>query len=295
MPTTVDRHVVAPLWLVPFTSVLPVLLAAASVWMGCSPSGDPPLKLMAYVGTAASPAVETCAASFTSSTGIEVLVERGSSGALLARLALTGRGDLYIPGSQDYMIRARDEELVLDESVARLALLVPAIAVPSGNPAGIRSLEDLALPGTWVGIGDPSSVCVGAYGVEILESAGLGDRVRPNVLTYAPSCSGTAGLVALGTVDAALGWRVFASWNPGRIEIVPIVPDWLPRLGEIPAAITTVSEHPDEAAQLITHLAGPACQQVFEEQGYLVSETEARIHAPGASIGGVYDPPAGWL
>ena len=279
----------------PSLPVLPLLLAGALVWTGCSPRGGPSPRLLAYVGTAAAPAVEVCTADFTSSTGIEVMVEQGSSGSLLARLELAGRGDLYIPGSPDYQLRARDEGLILDESVTRLAFLVPSIAVPMGNPARIRSLDDLAAPGTRVGLGDPSSVCVGAYGVEILESAGLGERVRPNVVTHAPSCSGTAGLVALRTVDAALGWRVFTGWNPSRIEIVPIAPERLPRLGEIPAAITAVSEHADVAAQLIAHLAGPACQEVFEERGYLVSETEARVHAPDASIGGVYDPPAGWL
>jgi molybdate transport system substrate-binding protein len=94
---------------------------------------------------------------------------------------------------------AKREKLVLSEAEKIVAYFVPAINVPAGN---------LARPGLRVGIARPDSVCVGLYGVEVLERAGLADRVRPNVVTHAESCEKTAQLVALGTVDAVLGWEL---------------------------------------------------------------------------------------
>ena len=270
------------------------LLAGTQVWAGCSSSEDSTVELLALVGSAAGPPVEECATTFTAETGVRVLVDQGSSGVLLSRIELTGRGDVYVPGSPDYLVRAQDRGVVRDETVQRLAFLVPSIAVPRGNPTSVQTLEDLGREGAKVGIGEPLSVCVGAYGVEILEAAGLAERVRPNVVTHAQSCASTAGLVALGSVDAAMGWRVFAAWNPDRIEVVPIATQRIPRLSEIPAAVLTSAEHPDEAARFVDHLAGANCREVFEQHGYIVSEDAARVYAPSARIGGAYDLPETW-
>jgi len=97
-----------------------VMAAAASILFvgtmtvpGCAPHAGTKVELLAYVGSAAGPAVEACAKPFTTDTGIPVMVEQGSSGSLLARLELTGRVDLYVPGSPDYLIRAQDRGPIL--------------------------------------------------------------------------------------------------------------------------------------------------------------------------------------
>lgn len=284
----------APSRIVAIHAAALALLATARLFAACSPDENSTVELLALVGAAAGPPVEECADTFAAQTGTRVLLEQGSSGALLSRIVLTGKGDVYVPGSPDYLERAREKALVDVASVRRLAYLIPSVVVPHGNPLSIQSLEDLGQEGARVGIGEPFSVCVGAYGVEILETAEVADRVRPNVVTHAQSCASTAGLVALGSVDAAMGWRVFAAWNPDRIEVVPIAPHRIPRLGEIPATVLASTEHPDEAAQFVDHLAGPRCREVFAQHGYIVSEEAARAHAPEAHIGGTYDPPEAW-
>jgi hypothetical protein len=65
---------------------------------------------------------------------------------MLSEMKLAQRGDLYLPGSSDFMEIAKRENLVLSESERFVAYLVPAINVPAGNPKNIRSLEDLARP-----------------------------------------------------------------------------------------------------------------------------------------------------
>ena len=97
------------------------------------------------------------------------------------------------------------------ETEARLIYLLPAINVPRGNPAGVRSLKDLARPGLRVGIARPDMVCVGVYAVEVLEKNGLAAAARPDIKIHVESCEKVAQLAALGMVDAVIGWSVFSS------------------------------------------------------------------------------------
>ena len=271
--------------------VLVTLLAGCK---GPSKAEAEVVELRAYVGSASGPAVEEVARRFTEETGIALVIEQGGSGAMLSKLQLARRGDIYLPGSSDYMIKAEQQQLIDPDTVKTVAYLVPAINVPVGNPKGIHGLEDLARSGIKVGIADPYSVCVGAYAVEIVEHAGLAEAIRGNVVTHAHSCSATANLVALGSVDAILGWQVFGEWYPERIESISLPPDAIPRLGQIPVAVASCSENTGEAARFIEYMTGSTGREIFLQHGYVVTEEQARVFAPQAGLGGLYDPPTGW-
>ena len=94
-------------------------------------------------------------------------------------LELTEQGEVYLPGSPDYIIIAKRRKLLVEGSERIVAYLVPAVITPAGNPAGIRSLEDLAGPGTRVGLGNPETVCLGLYrGGVLAGAASIGDDRR---------------------------------------------------------------------------------------------------------------------
>ncbi|MFH1939109.1 MAG: substrate-binding domain-containing protein, partial [bacterium] len=209
---------------------------------------------------------------------------------------MSKRGDIYIPGSPDYMVKAVNDGVVdVHQNVEIIAYLVPAILVQKGNPKNIRGLCDLSKEGLRVAIGDPESVCVGLYAYEILEKEGILNDVKRNIVTLGGSCSRTAALIPMKAVDAIMGWRVFAKWNPETTDVIFLKPDQMPRLAYIPAAISTFSEHPKEAKQFIEFLKCPKGQQIFTKWGYLSTEKAARKFAPGASIGGEYKLPADYV
>ena len=158
----------------------------------------------------------------------------GGSGTLLSQIELSKKGEIYLPGSPDYIIIAERKKLIRKNSDRIVAYLVPAMITPAGNPANIHSLEDLTRPGIRVGIGNPETVCLGLYGIELLEKNKLLKQVMKNVVTFGGSCSKTANLAALSKVDAILGWRVFHYWNPDRMSFVPIAPERIPRISHIP-------------------------------------------------------------
>ena len=279
----------APRWLariLALTAALAVQPAAARA---------APRSLEVFAGSASKPAVQDLAAAFEERTRARVHVHFGGSGALLSQMQLARRGDVYLPGSSDFMELAKRRELVDPVTEVRLFYLVPAIAVARGNPEGIRSLEDLARPGLRVGIARPETVCVGLYGVEALERSGLAERVRPNIVNWAESCEKTAQMLSLGLVDAVLGWDVFDDWDPVRIETVPYPPERVPRIGYAPAAVSVFAREPDLARQFLALLSGPEGKEAFRRHGYLASLEEARALArPDTPVGGEFPLPAGW-
>lgn len=288
-------------------STYSLLLVASTSLAQCSkkePNGVPPLSreaslsrpsLEIFVGSATKPAIEEAASVFETQSGSKVLMHFGGSGKMLSEMKLGRRGDLYLPGSSDFMELAKREKLVMPDTEKRVAYLIPAINVPAGNPKGIRTLADLARPGLRVGIARPDSVCVGLYAAEVLERAGLADKVRPNIVTHAESCEKTAQLVVLGTVDAILGWEVFHFWQPDKIDTVMLQPDQVARIGYIPIAVATFSTQRALAEKFIDFLTSGQGQNVFRKWHYLTSVEEARkLVQADTPVGGEWKLPAGW-
>lgn len=252
-------------------------------------------ELHVFLGSATRPPVEQLARAYEASTGTRVVLHVGGSGQVLAQLRLAPDADVYLPGSSDYMEIAVDQGDVIPESEVKVAYLVPAINVPRGNPAGIRRLADLGRPGLKVGIARPDAVCVGLYAVEILEKSDLAEQVRPNIVVQVESCEKVAQVVSLGLVDAAIGWRVFESWDPDHIESILLEPEEVPRIGYVPAAIATKTRNRAAARQFLEFLVSPAGQAEFARWGYLSSESEARsLVMPATPVGGRWLLPDNW-
>ncbi len=271
-----------------------VPLVASLLFFLTSSSSLAARTLIAFVGSASMPATKEAAAAFEKETGIHVELHFGGSGSMLSQMTLSRRGDLYFPGSPDYMAKAIQMKAVDPKSVRKIAYLIPSINVPRSNPKSIQGLNDMGKKGVRVAIANPYSVCVGLYAVEILEKNGLKKTVKPNIRTYVESCSRTASLVALNNVDAVIGWRVFEQWNPKRILTAPLKPQEIPRIASIPIAISTSSHKREDSRRFIDFLESDEGRSIFRRWGYIVTEAEARRFAPKARIGGRYVVPPDW-
>lgn len=245
--------------------------------------GEAPHKIRAYFGAAAEVPEEELVAAFQKKTGITVEYTISGSGTLLSAIEMAKVGDLFAPGSQDYMQKAINDGIMVNSSIRIIAYLVPAIIVQKGNPKNITSLSDLAKPGLKVGIGNPDSVCVGLYAQNILTRAGLWNSVRPNIVTYASSCSNTATLVVTKSVDAIIGWHVFYNWTPDKVGIVYLKPDQIPRIAYIPIGITKYADDPSSAQKLIDYILFPEGKAVFAKYGYFATLEDAKKLAPDAT------------
>lgn len=250
-------------------------------------------ELTVFAGSASQPPLEELAESYRQQTGVEVIIHFGGSGAMLNQIQLTGRGDIYIPGSPDFMLKARQLGLVEPQEQI-LAFLLPAIVVPKGNPADIQQLSDLTRPGLRVGLADPEGVCVGLYAIELLAYNQLLETVGKNLVGMVESCAKVAALIPLRQVDAVLGWREFGSWSPRTSEVILLEPDQIPRIAYIPGALVKSGRQQTLARGFLEFISGPVGNRVFEKWGYITSEATIRRLAPKARLGGEYQLPESW-
>lgn len=280
----------------------PIVTGLLAGWWGLAGAlafapPEPP-SLQVFAGSATKPALEEVAQAFQADTGIAVDLVLGGSGYVLSQMKLARRGDVYFPGSSDFMERAKRDGVVVPDSERIVAYLVPAVNVPRGNPKRIRSLRDLLRPDVRVAIANPEAVCVGLYAVEIVESAfspSERKHFRANLVNYTGSCEQTAAVVALRQVDAVLGWRIFAHWEPERIETVPLQASEIQRIGYLPAAVARFSRRPQDAARFIDFLTSQRGREIFRRHHYFVSPEEAFTWVGEPKpIGGEYHLPPAW-
>ena len=235
--------------------------------------------------------MEEAAKAFEAKTEIKVYLNFSGSGTMLSQMKLSRSGDLYIPGSPDYMVLAKQNGVVDPESVKLISYLIPAILVQPGNPRNIQALSDLAKPEIEVGIANPESVSIGLYAYEILAHNNLLQEVSENIVTYGESYSKIVSLVALKTVSAIIGWRIFSEWQPDVVDVIHLKSEQIPRLTYISGAISTFTKDRKSAQEFLDFLVSSQGQEIFSNWGYITTESEARKFAPDAEIGGEYRLP----
>lgn len=247
-------------------------------------------ELLIFAGSAVKPPLDEVISEFKKARNIRVNVSYGGSGFVLSQIELSRRGDIYLPASPDFMEKAKKKNVVIPETERRIAYLLPVILVPRGNPEDISSLKDLQRSGIRIGIGNPESVCVGLYAVEIFEFNKILNGVQKNIIAQFESCEKTASALALGAVDAIIGWDVFEKWHPEKIEAIPLKPEEIPRIAYIPVAVSRFTMNRELAEYFIDFLISDKAKQIFLKHGYEISEKEIRKKAPNAKIGGEYAP-----
>jgi len=257
-------------------------------------------RLLFMAGAAAKPVVEELAKGFEKKTGCAVDISIGGSGMLLSQIKLSKKGDLYFPGSIDFIEQAKKEGLLVESTVTPIVYLVPAINVQKGNPKNIKSLKDLCKPGLKVIIANPETVCLGVFATELFEKFFTPEEkkaLRTNIVNYAESCEKTANSIALKSCDAVLGWSVFEHWNPELIETVKLDPSEIIRVSYLAVAATKYSKNLELAKQFIAFMKSHEGLEYFKKFKYFTSPQEAlKYVGEEKPVGGkTFQVPPEWL
>ena len=256
-------------------------------------------ELLIFAGAASKPPTEEAAKAFEKKTGVKVYLTFGGSGFVLSQMTLAKQGDLYFPGSSDFMEIAKKKGMVYPETEQYVVYLVPAINVQKGNPKGIKTLVDLTRPGLRVAIANPEGVCVGLYAVEIIEknfSPNQKADFRRNLANYTESCEKTATAISLKAADAVIGWEVFQYWDPERIETIALKKSEIPRIGYIPIAISKFTKNKKLAQDFIDFIVSGEGKAFFKKYHYFMSPEEAVTWIGETKpVGGEYLLPKEWM
>jgi molybdate transport system substrate-binding protein len=200
---------------------------------------------------------------------VTINVHYGSSGEIFGMLGVGQTCDVFIPGAAKYTQDAVENGWIDPSTIKDIVKHVPIIMVPAGNPAAIKGLDDLARPGVKVALCDPKAAAVGKVSKKMLKKAKLMDKVKPNVVVFAPTANQLLVYIALGQAEAAINWLDVTTWaeGKGKIEVVRI-DEKRNMIKTIPTAVHVSAKDKPLAIQLNDYIASPEGLAIWEKWGF---------------------------
>lgn len=207
-------------------------------------------ELHLYAGAGLRQPVEAVVRQFEEQTGNRVIIEYGGSGQILTRFNLTKAGDLFLPGSADYVEKLQQEDQVTDS--APLVLHTPVMVVRKAVAGNIKTLEDLANSSLKIGMGDPKAIALGKSGDKLLVASGYEQALKSKVTVQTTTIKQLLIYLLNGDIDAAVIGRSDAVKNQDTLLMLPS-PEGTPEEVATIAVLKT-SKHPQEAKALMDFL-----------------------------------------
>jgi len=225
--------------------------------------------LFIYCGAGLRQPVDEILSGYNKETGEKVVVEFGGAGQLLTRYRASGKGDLYLPGSNFYTDQLTGEGKTA--FTCPIVFHVPVVAVNRNSADKVKSFEDLASPGVRVGLGDHRAMALGRTAASILEKSGLKDAILKNTVVHAGTVKQLTLYVSMGNVDAAIIARADAFQNNDKLVYFDINSEWY-KPEVVTMAVLKSSKKIDRAIRLAEFFSRPESIKIFVKYGFLPAE-----------------------
>jgi len=172
--------------------------------------------------------------------------------------------DVYAAASPRYAQLLYRDGLVRKPIVFATNRLI--ILVPRSNPAKIRSVYDLRRQGVKVVIGD-TTVPVGIYTRQILDTLGITADVAKNVVSQEPDVKGIVSKIALGEADAGFVYRTDARPVAADTRTVAL-PAWAQPPIRYELAVVKASKHRAAAAAFLRKVLSKRGRLLLARAGF---------------------------
>ncbi|MCU1565962.1 MAG: modA, partial [Pseudarthrobacter sp.] len=193
--------------------------------------------------------------------GTTVTLSFAGSAELATQINQGAPADVFASADTRNMEKLQEAGLV-DGEPQVFATNTLAIAVPSGNPAGIRSFADLAKPGIRL-VQCAQQVPCGAAAAAIEQQTGT----ELNPVSEENSVTDVLGKVISGEADAGLVYVTDVRSAAGKVEGVPL-PEAAGAVNSYPAAVVSSSRNSADARAFLDLLSSPEGQQVLAAAGF---------------------------
>ena len=195
---------------------------------------------------------------------------------MLSQMVLSRSGDVYIAPEQSFMETAKEKQAIDPKTIKSVAYMIPAIAVPKGNPKKIKSLADLAKLEVRVAVTREETTLLGKYAPEIFNKVGLAEEIGKNIVTEAARPDNLLTMLVMDQVDACIIWHFYQIQAPEQIEIIFLSPEQLTGIGEMQAAVSAYSQDKKSAQRFIDFITSADGKAVFKKLGYFVDDEEVK-------------------
>ncbi|HDR1060382.1 TPA: molybdate ABC transporter substrate-binding protein [Pasteurella multocida] len=222
-------------------------------------------ELYLYAGAGLKDPVEKIVKQFEKETGNNVTIEYGGSGQLLARYNTVKTGDLYLPGSSDYVEKLEKTGDV--KASAPLVLHIPVMAIRKEKSAGIDSFKALAESNLRLGIGDSKAMALGKGAEKMLELSGYQAQLNDKIVVKAATVKQLMLYLLNGDVDAAVVGRSGAWKVRDKVDLLPNPADTPEE--KVTIALLASTKHQKEAKQLLDLFNSEQGVKYFVDEGFL--------------------------
>jgi molybdate transport system substrate-binding protein len=230
-----------------------LLLVLALALAGCGGSSDGRLTVLAASSlTDVLPRIDPDAQySFGGSDELAFQVEQGAP------------ADVYLAASPKYPAELHAKGLAAAPRVFATNALV--LVVPRANPAGIRSVRDLARTGTKLVLA-AEGVPAGDYARQALARLGL-ERVATRAVSQEPDVRSVLAKVALGEADAGLVYRSDAASAKGKVRAIALPRSASPPV-EYELAVVSATKRRQAADAFAARVLGPIGRRELRRAGF---------------------------
>jgi len=255
-------------------SIFVAVILVSPVLVGCNAGGtgnenksgsqDQIKSLQVLSGAGLRKPMDEIGELFEQKYGVKVEYTYAGSAQNLSQIELSSRGDVYIPGAMYYYTAAKEKGLV--DYKKDVAYHIPVIGVPKGNPANIKTLEDLKKSGVKVVLGDEKSCAIGRLAQKILEQNGLQEAVAKNIVAKAATVNELVVYLTMKQADASIIWEDNIA-GVEEVEIVEIAKD-KNQIKTIPACVITKSKQQELARQFVNFVASEEGKRIYKQHGF---------------------------
>jgi len=255
------------------------LLLAWTALAGCRPGSgqqsEASGELIVFAAASLTEAFDELAHQFElDNPGVTVVLNLAGSQQLAHQLSQGAPADVFASADQEQMAAAVTVGRVKAGSQQPFAANELALIMPIDNPAGLRTLSDLARPGLKLILAAPE-VPVGHYAGLFLAAAaadpGFGpifqERVLANVVSYEENVRAVLSKVRLGEADAGIVYH--SDVRPGLDQEVGqiAIPEPLNVEAVYVIAPLSNSQHPSLASRFIEFVLSPQGQALLIDNG----------------------------
>lgn len=230
-------------------------------------------ELLIYTGITFIQPITEIARILEKEQNIKITISQGASGDIYQSLRKSGLGDLYLPGDPEYRTKHLSEGLLGD--YVTVGYNQTALIVRKGNPKKVKAdLRELLRDDLAVVIGSPERGAIGLETQQILNKAGLYDKVVRSAAALAADSRSLNLMLKRGEADVIVNFRAtaFSPDNAPHMDVLDLDQE-IAKPRALWLNLTTVAKNPSAARRFMEYAAGAEGQAIFRKHGFLDNKT----------------------
>ncbi len=201
----------------------------------------------------------------------KVTIIKGGSGDLLKTILENQKGDLYLPGTENYFDQIKEKHPDLIIRRERIGMNKAALMVQKGNPLNLTNdLNQLANRKYAVVIGNDLSGSIGKETRTILEKKGIYKEVVRNAMSLTTDSKDLVKAIRNKQADIVINWYAVYTWDDNKdfMDVIEIDSEYC-QTQDLAIGLLNCSESRDIANKIIDMTLSEHGQQILRKYGLL--------------------------